>query len=401
MSLAILRLAPLIALLSGPGPALVSAATYNAVKEYSGSTFFNDWTFYNNYDNLTNGDAIFVSASEGASDQLAYVDSSTLHAIIKVDNTTTVPYNQKRNTVRITSNDSFAIGSVWVADMYHVPARSGPLGGGKPVRILHTTLELVVMRLFTHSQAPSWPAGGEIDTFEGVNMMTMNQMSLHTETGCMVENQNQTSTLIQSTNCSASANGNQGCIVQDPSGSSYGAGFAGVGGGAFVTEMAESGINIWFFPRSQIPSSLTSNASTIDTSTFGTAVGNWPSGGCNTTEFFQPQQLIFDITLCGDWAGSPATFNATCTGVCYNDYVIGPASNYNEAYFEIGYVRVFGTEGADTVISPSGSSGVGSGGVPGSTGSPTTGAAVGRGEGWGLVAVVAAVVVGLAVGLAV
>ncbi|EGN98170.1 glycoside hydrolase family 16 protein, partial [Serpula lacrymans var. lacrymans S7.3] len=337
MSLAILRLAPLIALLSGPGPALVSAATYNAVKEYSGSTFFNDWTFYNNYDNLTNGDAIFVSASEGASDQLAYVDSSTLHAIIKVDNTTTVPYNQKRNTVRITSNDSFAIGSVWVADMYHVPYGCSVWPAW-------------------WSQAPSWPAGGEIDTFEGVNMMTMNQMSLHTETGCMVENQNQTSTLIQSTNCSASANGNQGCIVQDPSGSSYGAGFAGVGGGAFVTEMAESGINIWFFPRSQIPSSLTSNASTIDTSTFGTAVGNWPSGGCNTTEFFQPQQLIFDITLCG--AGSPATFNATCTGVCYNDYVIGPASNYNEAYFEIGYVRVFGTEGADTVISPSGSSGV-------------------------------------------
>ena len=31
------------------------------------------------------------------------------------------------------------------------------------------------------SQAPNWPLGGEIDTFEGVNMATRNQMSLHTE----------------------------------------------------------------------------------------------------------------------------------------------------------------------------------------------------------------------------
>ena len=31
------------------------------------------------------------------------------------------------------------------------------------------------------SQAPDWPSGGEIDTFEGVNLVTYNQMSLHTE----------------------------------------------------------------------------------------------------------------------------------------------------------------------------------------------------------------------------
>lgn len=33
-----------------------------------------------------------------------------------------------------------------------------------------------------HSQAIQWPQGGEIDTFEGVNLQTNNQMSLHTET---------------------------------------------------------------------------------------------------------------------------------------------------------------------------------------------------------------------------
>lgn len=52
---------------------------------------------------------------------LAYVDPNTNHAIIKVDNTSTVPFNQKRNTVRITTNEGYSVGSVWVADMLHIP----------------------------------------------------------------------------------------------------------------------------------------------------------------------------------------------------------------------------------------------------------------------------------------
>ena len=62
----------------------------------------------------------FVTASAAVSNKLAYVDPSTDHAIIKVDNTTTVPYNDKRNTVRINTLDKFSVGSVWVADMVYV-----------------------------------------------------------------------------------------------------------------------------------------------------------------------------------------------------------------------------------------------------------------------------------------
>lgn len=51
---------------------------------------------------------------------------------MKVDNTSTVTFNNKRNTVRISSKDEFAAGSVWVADMLHVPygvgGRSFPRG---------------------------------------------------------------------------------------------------------------------------------------------------------------------------------------------------------------------------------------------------------------------------------
>lgn len=62
----------------------------------------------------------FVSASEAASNKLAYVDPTTNHAIIKVDNTTNVAFNEKRNTVRISTQDKFAVGSVWVTDMLYV-----------------------------------------------------------------------------------------------------------------------------------------------------------------------------------------------------------------------------------------------------------------------------------------
>jgi hypothetical protein len=40
---------------------------------------------------------------------------------MKVDNTTNLVFGQKRNTVRITTKDQFAVGSVWIADMLHVP----------------------------------------------------------------------------------------------------------------------------------------------------------------------------------------------------------------------------------------------------------------------------------------
>ncbi|KAH0832135.1 glycoside hydrolase family 16 protein [Lanmaoa asiatica] len=310
-----------------------SATQYSLSTEYHGSSFFDAWTFYNNYDNLTNGDAILHSPTI-----LAYVDSTTSHAFIRVDNFTTVPYNYKRNTVRITSNATYGPGSLWVTDMYHVPYGCSVWPAW-------------------WSQAVLWPQGGEIDTFEGVNLQTNNQMSLHTEPGCTQVSPNETSTLVTSTNCAYNANGNQGCIVMDPSSASFGAGFANSNGGAFVTEYATTGIRsqlilTLIIQRSQIPSALSNNESTIDTTTFGTPVGNWPSTGCNVQTYFQPQQLIFDITLCG--AGDAAIFNQTCSGVCYNNYVIGPPSGYDNAYFEIGYVRVFST-GNTTVTSPSSS----------------------------------------------
>jgi hypothetical protein len=188
-----------------------------------------------------------------------------------------------------------------------------------------------------------WPAGGEIDIFEGVNLQTKNQMALHTHSGCtQAEGVTQSGT-TGNRNCDGGQSGGAGCTVIDANENSYGAPFAAAGGGVWVTEFADTGVNIWFFSRANVPSSLSTDS--IDTSTFGTPSGSWPASSCNPSDFFAEQEIVIDITLCGDWAGVQSILEATCpaltgTNTCYTTYVLDPA-NYANAYFELASVKLF------------------------------------------------------------
>ncbi|KAI0088601.1 concanavalin A-like lectin/glucanase domain-containing protein [Irpex rosettiformis] len=302
---------------------------YSMVKEYIGEKFFDDWNFYGKVDDLTNGDVFYVDSKQASQTTLATVNAAG-NAVMRVDNTSSLTFGDKRNSVRVSSQERYTVGSLWVADILHLPYGCSVWPAW-------------------WSSAPNWPDG---DTLEGVNQANMAHMGLHTETGCTLSNSSvQTSTLINSTDCSILANNNEGCIVTNPNTTSYGPAFASSGGGIFVTEFAAKGISIWFFPRSLIPNSLQGNQSSIDTSTLGTPVANWPASGCNVNQFFEPQELVFDITLCGDYAGNQATFLQTCSGICYDDWVLGNPSNFDTAYFEVQYVRVYGIPGQLTVIS--------------------------------------------------
>ena len=143
-------------------------------------------------------------------------------------------------------------------------------------------------------------------------------MSLHTTAGC-TQPQGVTQTGTQATtNCDYSQNGNSGCIVQDSNTASYGAAFAQAGGGVWVTEFAETGINIWFFSvrnlpphsvlaqmiysiaqRPNVPSALSTNS--VDTSALGTPSATYPASSCNPTTHFTKQQIVIDLKLCGVW----------------------------------------------------------------------------------------------------
>ncbi|KAF5328886.1 hypothetical protein D9611_014264 [Ephemerocybe angulata] len=55
----------------------------------------------------------------------------------------------------------------------------------------------------------------------------------------------------------------------------------------------------------------------------------------------QPQNLIFTITPCGDFANGPdgKIFQQTCSGLCYDDYVVKDLS-----LFDVEYVKGFNVQ---------------------------------------------------------
>ncbi|GJE86443.1 glycoside hydrolase family 16 protein [Phanerochaete sordida] len=309
---------------------------FDVLRDYSGQNFFNGWDFYGYWDNLTLGDVWWLNQSDAMAQNLAYINPAG-NAIIKVDNTTTVAPNDKRNTVRITTSDFYDYGSLWVIDALHIPYGCS------------------VWPAFW-SKGSLWPNDGEIDIIESINLNPNNQMALHTTAGCFKDASAAETGRIGGLNCGTGS----GCVVVETAPNSYESGFAAAGGGVWATQFDVSGIYIWFWGRDSIPPSLTQATSTssIDISDFGLPSASYPANPqCNLTQFFTPQQLVIDITLCGDWAGVPAIYGPQCgsagpTGSCYQDNVVGPGSpKYDEAYFEIKYVRTYTTLAAGAVAS--------------------------------------------------
>ncbi|THV07260.1 hypothetical protein K435DRAFT_959858 [Dendrothele bispora CBS 962.96] len=301
---------------------------YDLVRDYSGITFFDEWDFYGSWDNLTLGDVVWLSESDAFSQGLAYVNSAG-NAILKVDNTHNVQDLQKRSSVRITTKDSYAVGSLWIIDLRHIPFGCS------------------VWPAFW-TKGPVWPDDGEIDIMEAINLMPNNQMALHTTSGCMhTTPPNQMGQTLEN-DCSTPS----GCTVGELQPNSFGSGFAAMGGGVWATQFDVQGIFIWFWSRPNIPPSIlgSTSISPIDISDFGPPSASYLATSCDITEFFTPQNLVLDITLCGIWAGLPETWLPSCggqgpTNICYTDNVVGPGSNYNDAFFEVSYVRAYTTGG--------------------------------------------------------
>ncbi|KAG6815058.1 hypothetical protein H0H87_005469 [Tephrocybe sp. NHM501043] len=190
---------------------------YDLVKDYSGITFFDEWTFYGGYDNLTLGDVVWLDVDNAYGQGLAYINSVG-NAILKVDNEHSVALNQKRGSVRITTNRAYDVGSVWITDMVHIPYGCS------------------VWPAFW-TKGPVWPDNGEIDILEGINLMDHNQMALHTRPGCTHSTPPNQMGISEELDCSKPS----GCVVAETAPNSFREGFAAAGGGVFATQFDVAG----------------------------------------------------------------------------------------------------------------------------------------------------------------
>ena len=78
------------------------------------------------------------------------------------------------------------------------------------------------------------------------------------------------------------------------------------------------------------------------TTLWGTPTATFTGSGCDFDTFFVNNNIVFDTTFCGTWAGavwsdgSCASLAATC-----DDYVAENPSAFENAYWLINYVSVY------------------------------------------------------------
>ena len=178
-------------------------------------------------------------------------------------------------------------------------------------------------------------------------------MTLHTGAGCSITNNGAFTGNLGTTSCASGAGtDNSGCQIASPSTLSYGTGFNANGGGVYATQWTTSAISIFFFPRGSIPSDITNGAP--NPTGWGKPVAQF-QGACNIGSTFLDQQIVFDTTFCGDWAGAVWASNPTCSAKASTcaAYVQNNPGAFANAYWSVNSLKVYqaGTSSASVSAS--------------------------------------------------
>ncbi|KIM28269.1 glycoside hydrolase family 16 protein [Serendipita vermifera MAFF 305830] len=186
------------------------------------------------------------------------------------------------------------------------------------------------------STSEHWPFDGEIDIIENVHSSVSNQVSWHTTANCTLISPGNYTGIVGSTTCDHDYMSNTGCGIVDPSIASFGEMFNAKGGGVYAMKWDSYSIDVWFFYRTAIPNDILTGLPNP---------GTWPlpsaslSGlGCPIDTYFRNHMLIFDTTLCGDWAGTSYEA-AGCPGTCA-ERVADPSSFVN-ATWSINSIKIY------------------------------------------------------------
>ncbi|KAI4611187.1 hypothetical protein J4E83_008130 [Alternaria metachromatica] len=318
---------------------LTSAAAFFQLS-IAGYTLQDDYMtdFYGAFDFFTDADPTegFVKyVDEATARQTNLINSSSSAISWGVDTQNQTP--EGRPSVRIQSKKTYDSGLI-VLDVAHMPFGCGTWPA------FWTT-------------GPNWPKNGEIDIIEGVNDQTNNGMTLHTGPGCQIgEDTTQFAGSVTTGNCDVAAEDqskNAGCSIEHPSTKSYGAGLNEGGGGVYATQWTADAISVYFFPRDSIPEDVLGDSP--DPSGWGKPAAKF-AGACDIESTFNQQQIVFDTTFCGQWAGSSSVWNkSSCSkkaDTC-EEWVKNNPEAFTEAYWTINSLKVYQDNGYAAVPQPS------------------------------------------------
>lgn len=178
-------------------------------------------------------------------------------------------------------------------------------------------------------------------------------MTLHTGPDCSVSNTGSFSGKMTSTTCASSGSDNTGCQIAASDSASYGTGFNDGQGGVYAMEWTGDGISVYFFPRSAIPGDALGDSP--DPSGWGTPMAHF-TGGCDFASAFTNNQLVFDTTFCGDWAGNSwSSSSCAAKADTCDSYVQNNPSAFADAYWSVNALKVYQNNGQAAQSAPSSS----------------------------------------------
>ncbi|KAL8920960.1 MAG: hypothetical protein Q9208_005986 [Pyrenodesmia sp. 3 TL-2023] len=261
-------------------------------------------------DDPTHGYVNYVD--QGTAQNRGLIDRNNGAVVMRVDSSN-VASGRGRDSVRLTSKASYNH-ALMVVDLAHMP---GNACGIWPA---------------FWTVGPNWPWSGEIDIIEGVSMQSKNQATMHTSDGCSFANASPSS-------CGSSGSNNQGCPIK---GGAFGDSFNPGNGGTYAMEWTGGGIYVWHFARGQEPQDILGDSP--KPKQWGEPTASFHGAtGCNVDQYFKDQQIVFDTTFCGDWAGKEWFQDPTCSAkaATCEEYVQNNPQAFTEAYWKINALKVY------------------------------------------------------------